>query len=270
MGLLFFASPSFAADEKQVMEYDVYAGGFHVVSADLTVDLTNKTNYMLRLAAYTHGVLARLAPWSGSFQSEGWYDQAKSFPQPRIHYSETNWKKENELTEFLYNRDGTFKEYRLTNNKEKGPQERPAELTQNTTDVLSATLKVMNRIAAGGACEGSDDIFDGKRRFKLIYANSRDVTLEKTRHNVYSGPATECNIEVKPVAGKWREKPRGWLSIQEQGRQKGTMPTIWFAQMAEGEPAVPVRIRVKTDYGTLFMHLTGYTGAGETLKLGGK
>jgi hypothetical protein len=45
------------------------------------------------------------------------------------------------------------------------------------------------------------------------------------------------------------------------------MPTIWLAQMAPGEPAVPVKIRVKTEYGTLFMHLTGYKGAGKSLQL---
>ena len=86
------------------------------------------------------------------------------------------------------------------------------------------------------------------------------------RH-VPGGPAVACTVEVKPIAGKWHEKPRGWMSIQEQGREKGTMPTVWFAQMAAGEPAVPVKIRVKTEYGALFMHLTSYQGAGHTLKI---
>lgn len=57
------------------------------------------------------------------------------------------------------------------------------------------------------------------------------------------------------------------MSIQEQGRERSTMPTIWFAKMAEGEPAVPVKIRVKTEYGALIMHLTHYKGAGKTLDL---
>src|SRR5690606_16221834 len=156
---------------------------------------------------------------------------------------------------------------RVTNEKEKGPQPREAELTQGTTDVLSATLKVMNNIAQGGECKGSDEIFDGKRRYEIIYGNSKEVVLDKTDYNVYSGPAKECTVEVETIAGKWHEQPRGWMSIQEQRRERGKMPTIWFAQMAEGEPAVPVKIRVKTDYGTLFMHLTGYNGAGTALKL---
>ncbi len=257
------------ADAKQLMKYDVYAGGFHVVSSDLTVDFAKKTDYLLRLGAKTHGFLGDLAPWVGVFQTEGWYDAKKDFPQPRIHFSDTTFREDKELTEFFYNKDGSFKEYRVTNNEKDKPKDPPPtdDLTQGTTDVLTATSKVMQHIAQGGKCEGWDDIFDGKRRYKIIFGNSQQVDLKQSDYNVYVGPATECTIEVKPVAGKWHEKPRGWMSIQEQGRERGTMPTIWFAQMAPGEPAVPVKIRVKTEFGTLFMHLTHYSGQGKTITL---
>ncbi len=249
------------------MEYDVYAGGLHVVSADLDINLSKKNRYDLKLGAYTHGMLAKLAPWNGTFETHGWYDSKKQFPQPEIHFSKTQWRDEIELTEFLYNRDGSFKEYRLTNDDKKGVQPADPNLSGNTTDVLSATLKVMTKIAGGGKCEGSDEIFDGDRRYILHYAHTQKTELKASGLNVYSGPATECTIEVKPKGGKWHKKPRGWMSIQEQGRERGMMPTIWFAQMAEGEPAVPVKIRVKTEYGALMMHLTGYQGGGKTLAI---
>lgn len=256
-----------AADARQEMTYDVYAGGFHVVSADLTVDLAKKTNYLLRLAASTHGMLGKLAPWTGIFETRGWYDQKKDVPAPELHFSDTTFRDERELTEFFYNKNGTFKEFRKTNEEQKGHEDVPPELSDGTTDVLSATLSVMTKIAQSGECAARDEIFDGSRRYALIYGNSEETTVPPSDLNVYSGPATQCTVEVKPIAGKWHEKPRGWMSIQEQGRERGTMPTVWFAQMAEGEPAVPVKIRVKTAYGTLFMHLTGYNGAGKALKL---
>jgi len=255
------------ATDTQIMKYDVYAGGFHVVEANLDVDLAAKTQYNLKLSAATRGMFADLAPWHGTFQTKGWYDTKQSLPQPEIHFSDTTWRDENELTEFFYNKDGSFKEYRITNEKEKGHKDPEPGLPDNTTDVLSSTLKVMNKVASTGQCEGTDKIFDGARSYNLIFHHEQQVELKGNEYNVYSGPATECTIEVKPIAGKWHSKPRGWMSIQEQGRERGTMPTIWLAQMAPGEPAVPVKIRVKTEYGTLFMHLTGYKGGGRTLKL---
>ncbi len=249
------------------MDYDVYAGGFHVVSSHLTVDTAKKNRYYLQLAAYTHGMLAKLAPWKGIFQSEGWYDAKTKTAIAEKHFSDTTWRTEKEINEFFYNKNRTFKGYRITDKKGARDEEKDKSLTDGTTDVLTSTLAVMNRVADGGKCEGRDEIFDGDRRYALVFHPVGEVELKKSDLNVYAGPATECTVEVKPIAGKWHDKPRGWMSIQEQGRAKGTMPTIWLAKMADGAPAVPVRIRVKTDYGTLFMHLTGYKGAGQTLAL---
>ena len=249
------------------MRYDVYAGGFQVVSADLTIDLSKKTTYMLRLGANTHGLLGKLAPWKGVFETQGWYDAKKNIGNPRIHYSDTTFRDENELTQFFYNRNGTFKEYRLFNEDKKGAQPPKPELSDNTTDVLTSTLAVMNNVAQTGKCEGESRIFDGSRSYNLIFRHLQDIVLKGGDYNVYDGPAVECTVEVAPIAGRWHEKPRGWMSIQEQGREKGTMPTVWFARLGEGQTFVPVKIRVKTDSGTLFMHMTQYDGPGKSLKL---
>ena len=114
---------------------------------------------------------------------------------------------------------------------------------------------------------GSTEIFDGKRRFKLTFAHQGTVQLAKSKYNLYNGPAVECSVEVEPIAGKWYDKPRGWISIQEQGRERGKIPTVWFAQMDEGQTAVPVKVRVKTAYGTLFMHVTEYNGPNKRLSI---
>src|SRR5690606_11504706 len=109
-----------------------------------------------------------------------------------------------------------------------------------------------------GKCEGRNEVFDGKRRFTLLFKHSADEMLESSRYNDYQGPAARCEVEVQPVAGEWHKEPRGWMSIQEQGREKGALPTVWMAKIDENSPAVPVKIRVKTEYGVLFMLLVNY------------
>lgn len=250
------------------MKYKVYGGGLPVVSADLIVDTSRKPRYFLQLSAYTHGMLAKLAPWKGTFETKGWYDAKQGVGQPELHASKAQWRDELETKEYRYNKNGSFKEYRVTDDKNDGRvKDVDPALTQGTTDALSATLEVMNTITRTGKCEGAEDVFDGSRRFKQIFTDKGEVELKGNALNLYTGKARECTVEIKPIAGKWHAKPRGWMSIQEQGRAKGTMPTIWFATLAEGQPAVPVKIRVKTGYGTLFMHLTHYKGGEKTLKL---
>ena len=249
-------------NNQQKMQYDVYAGGIHALKANLDMNLSEKNRYDISLAAQTFGLLGKLAPWQGVFKTHGWKDLQAN--KPELHQSVAIWRDEEEIKKYRYKKDGSFNGYSVKDNENDGSiQKIDDELTQGTTDVLTATLNTMNIIAAKNKCEGSSEIFDGKRRFKLVFKQKKEVQLEASKYNVYAGSAIECAVEVQPVAGKWREKPRGWMSIQEQGRERGTMPTVWFAQMKEGHPAVPVKVRVKTNYGTLFMHMTKYH-AGET------
>ena len=251
-----------ASKDLQSMTYEVYAGGINAVSATLDVGKAeDKGDYRLELTAETKGLLGRLAPWSGSFETEGFLEK-NGKEMPEIHRSTATWQGEEEVKEYYYGKDGTFKGYYV---KEENRDEKimPDEaLTKGTIDVLTATLYVMDSVAKNGKCEGESEVFDGRRRFKLVFNHEADEMLEATRYNAYSGMAARCVVEVEPVAGAWHKKPRGWLSIQEQGRQKGSLPTVWMAKVSEDGPAVPVKLRVKTDYGTLFMHLIKYSNDG--------
>lgn len=246
------------AKSPDVMTYDVYAGGIHAVEASLTMDL-NKSKYHVALDSATRGFLASLAPWSGVFETKGW--TLGNNRRPELHRSVATWRKEVETTDYYYGRDGSFKGFKkITAGKDETPDEIDPSLTKDTTDMLTATLAEMDRLAAGKGCGGESEIFDGERRFKLTFKPAGDEVLKKTEYNVYAGPAKLCTALVEPKGGKWHKKPRGWMSIQEQGRAKGSLPTVWFAQLSKNGPAVPVKVRVKTDYGTLFMHLTSYNG----------
>ena len=138
-------------------------------------------------------------------------------------------------------------------------------LSEQTTDVMSAAFSMMQAIPKNGKCEGSSEVFDGKRRFKLVFANEGEVELKPSRYNIYAGKAVKCEVRVTPAGGKWREKPRGWMTIQEQGQQNGKLPTLWMAQLAEGQPAVPVKALLRSNFGAMVMHMTRYDNDGKAL-----
>ncbi|NQZ13770.1 MAG: DUF3108 domain-containing protein [Alphaproteobacteria bacterium] len=248
------------------MNYSVYAGGIHALNATLDIDLTKKERFSVELFAKTYGLLGKLAPWFGTFETHGWFNKGKA--RPELHQSSTTWKDELEVKKYQYNKDGSFKEYSIKDDSNNGsPREVDSKLTDQTTDILSATLEMMAHVASGQECEGTSEIFDGKRRYRLIFDHKKQLTLEKSRYNIYEGAAVKCTVKVEPIAGRWHKKPRGWFAIQEQGKKKGSMPTIWLASVNEGEPAIPVKVRAKTQYGTFFLHLIGYEGQGMQLAL---
>ena len=245
----------------QTLTYSVYAGGLNVVTAKIDLDDSAPGRYRVTLSAWTQGLLGKLVPWKGSFETEGWRlkDGAET---PEIYKSSSVWHKKEEIKQFTYGRDGKFVGFKKTEaGKDTTPKTFDKKLADGTTDSLTATLLVMDKVGRGEKCEGSKDVFDGLRRFKLAFHDDGDENLDKTNYNVYAGAAARCTVEVTPDGGLWHEKPRGWLSIQEQGRQKGSLPAVWMAKIGKNGPALPVKIRVVTDYGTLFMQLSDYQTA---------
>lgn len=240
------------------MVYEVYAGGIHAVQARLDIDTRLDGHYDLVLTAKTRGFLGSIVPWEGKFESHGWVLDGNEY-RPELHKSTTAAGDEGEIKEYSYTRDRKFISL-ITTEQGKSPVQKDLEeaLTQGTTDALTATLQVLQTVANGQPCAGSSEVFDGERRFEQIFRDQGTAQLENSKYNIFRGAAAECTVEIIPVSGKWHAKPRGWLSIQEQGRAKGTMPTVWMAKLDVKGPAVPVKIRVKTDYGVLFMHLAEY------------
>lgn len=250
----------------QSMTYELYAGGINAVQAELDVAYEEKDHYRMELSAVTKGFLGNLVPWRGSFETHGWRLKDGE-DRPEQHKSIAIWKEEEDIKEYNYGRDGSFKGLSVIEaGEDRTPKSLDDELVQGTTDAMTAALKVMQTVAEGNPCEGSDEVFDGSRRFKLVFRHEADDMLTPTSYNVYEGRAARCIVEVVPITGAWHEKPRGWLSIQEQGRDKGSLPTVWLAKIDEDGPAVPVKMRVKTDYGTLFMHLVEYKNGKKIIK----
>lgn len=213
-------------------------------------------NYEISLNAYTRGWLGKLVPWSGTFHSHGWIGDAQTPFIPKLHKSTATWKKETDITEYTYGKNGFEGLFITDHGKERRKEEVDKELTQNTTDVLSATMQALALVTVGDDCSSSNDIFDGKRRFRMVFDKEKDDVLHPTQYGVYTGPAQKCSVEIIPDGGAWHKKPRGWLSIQEQGKQKNALPAIWFAKLDEDSAAVPVRIEIHTDYGAMLMHLS--------------
>lgn len=254
----FIAGSAPAWATEQTMTYEVYAGGIHAVQAQLTLkEDAAQGVYNIVLSAKTRGFLGRLAPWHGTFESHG--KIVDNVFKPLLHRSTTTWKDEEEVKSYQYKPDGRFDKLVIKDHDKPERIEKPdLALIDQTTDALTATLSALKHMSNGQSCDYSADVFDGKRRYAQTFTAQKNDVMTESRYNAYVGDAQICNVEIEPKGGAWHKKPRGWMSIQEQGRKQGTMPSVWMARMQTGLPAIPVKIRVKTDYGTLFMHMSEY------------
>lgn len=233
--------------------YVMHAGNLHAVDIDGHFNANNK-NYTLSMVAKTVGMLGRLAPWEGDLSTKG--TRNKNTFIPRAHVFASTWRGETERTTFKYSNTGTFEAAEIINEdgtKTDDPVD-PA-LTKGTTDMLTSLAIMLAHYSRTGNCTIDVPSFDGKRKFFMRFADKGDGTLRPHPYSAFSGKARACTIEIVPIAGHWREKPRGWMSIQEQSEKKGRAPTLWIASPLEGAPVIPVRFDVLTKFGPIIMRL---------------
>src|SRR5687768_13184322 len=107
-GLLAIAAPAAAGYEKTSLKYDideprklgltydVYAGGFKALRAQLGLDL-DVNAYDMELAAQTQGFIGDLFPWSATYSTSGHAEDGELIPT--LYTSKSSWRKKVKFTE---------------------------------------------------------------------------------------------------------------------------------------------------------------------------
>lgn len=254
--LLLSLTPLSAKAQDFTATYGIYTGGFHVVDLVATFK-GDESSYDMSMSAKTIGLLGRLAPWGGDLETSGFYTQDAQ-PKPIDHSFASTWKGQVETTIFTYDEQGEFtgKAYIDEDGNESTDQYDP-DLSAGTIDMLSALHQSLLNSRDHGKCDDSIPSFDGKRRYNMVFTSQGEGEIRKNRYSIYQGAAEICSIEIDPDGGLWREKPRGWMSLQGQAKGKGQLPRLWYADIDGYDMPIPVKFMIKTDYGTMLMHLRG-------------
>lgn len=106
-------------------------------------------------------------------------------------------------------------------------------------DTLDPTMALVSRVLRGGTappCEGSDAIYDGRRRYNMHFTPLGAETLAPHNRTSFSGVAFKCMVKLEPVAGYSRKYMAEWSEKDEQ-------PTyIWLAQPPGFDVWLPVQM----------------------------
>jgi len=238
------------ASEPLKVAYGLYASGFNVVDIEGTYAINDDT-YDLTMDLKTRGMLGKFAPWSGVIKSNGMNKGAQS--TPLAHSFSSTWRGETEKTSLTFDKSGALKSM-VIDGKTSMPS---ADIYKDKpADMLSAMFRAMNN----PTCEGKQPAFDKKRRFDMVFKSKGVDVMEQSKYSIFKGEAEICEVEIVSVAGKWREQPRGWMSIQGQAKDNGQLPRLWFGKIRDDMPPIPVRFLIKTNYGAMIMHLKSIGG----------
>lgn len=244
------------------VDYAVYTSGIKALDASIAI-LERPGYYETDVRAKIRSGLYKILPWEGRFFSRGVTDNDDTQWRPRYHQATSTWKGDTDTDILEYDRHGVLiraeeREEKKTSDKTSGKTTaRPipdegTEALDMMTALLGSFRAPMNRV-----CNGDNKrIFDGKRVFDLSLTRLRTENLTASRYSNYDGPAVICSIEILPVAG-FREKKRGYFALQQQAKENGQLPKIWLGQLNGYPTPLPVKMLIKSNYGSVVMHYRG-------------
>lgn len=155
-------------------------------------------------------------------------------PVRYITDSDGTWSKR--VTRMSWGADGLPVAEVFPPNDEDDREEVPDLLKRDTLD---PTMALVSRVLRGGVtppCDGSDAIYDGRRRYNMHFTPLGPETLKAHNRTTFSGMAFKCAVKLEPVAGYSRKYMAEWSEKDEQ-------PTlIWLAQPPGFDVWLPVQM----------------------------
>lgn len=250
-GLAVLAAPALAETPRINASYDVYFGGLHILAAEAEFE-PGESRYTATARSRTQGLLAVFFDWRGQTRSEGRFVDRRAIPSR--HRNAGVRGGETREVEITYDAEGAVTAARVT------PPPDPDEVTDlpegaevGTVDPLSVIAELMRAVALGQTCGGTYAVFDGRRRYDLTVKDQGTATLPPTDYSIYSGPAMVCGVEYELLGGERKQKSRYAKTARDR--------VVYVARPDPALPAIPVGLKIETDFGTLMAHLTGIESA---------
>lgn len=251
-----------AKTDAFTLHYAMYAGGFQAMTIrmDFTFAADNTDpSYSSILHAKPYGILGHFLPWAGDYSVTGiTYD--KLF-YPQSHIKQSQWREDRDQYIMTYRNRVLASVQKIETEDGKTTTEDMVlnpEMIADSVDIMTAAIRVMQRLDQGQDCNSSSIVFDGKRRFRLDFTAQSNEDLTASRYNIFTGPTFLCQVEMIPLKG-YGKKPRGYYKIQEAARKRGQLPQIWFGKIGPDQHPIPVKMLVRSEYGAIFVHLQKIT-----------
>jgi Protein of unknown function (DUF3108) len=228
------------------LAYTAYLGGVAFGAMAFDVALAEDA-YALGFRMRTEGFLGWLLPWSQSVRASG---EVAGGLRPRWLRSDGLWRGRARHIEIVFAPEGATVASAdpAIDSEDRDPV--PLEATRGATDLMSAIVEVARGLDQGLLCDRRVPVFDGRRRYDVLFAHGGPETLPQSAYAPIAGEATRCSFQFELIAGGLRTASGTRLVAPD------AVSRVWFKRVGHDLPPIPVRLETDTNFGTLVIHLT--------------
>ena len=234
------------------LDYRIHVGGVAVLDARAELTLTGG-RYSVKVNAATDGFLGRMFPWETQSLSVGMVRPDGVAP---IRHTQSGVLRGSPRTVTLdYGPDGGVRAQVSPPPEEEDRDPVPEALSRQTRDPLSGVVEMLLAGLHGEGCRRTVPIYDGRRRYDMIFADLGMTMIGESRHSVFSGAARHCQVSYRPVAG-YERRPRQSFWQRGGSREERPPVDVWIASLEGTGPPLPVRLETDSGFGGVVVHLT--------------
>jgi hypothetical protein len=235
------------------LDYKIFIGGLEALSATATI-ASGSDRYEVEIQATTAGAIGKIMPWVVKVSSRG--NVTNDVLQPVEHTQNNNFQGKDRSVTLSYDGHGGFLSRTVKPDANDDQRDEvSADLTRDTLDVVSGVLQGLRTVDRTGSCNSKVPVFDGRRRFDLVFSDEGHETLEASSVAAYSGDALKCSVKVEPVAGFWRKNQKKFFSRRVNGEDQVVPIEVYVARVGTAKTEVPVRIESTSPFGPLVLNL---------------
>ena len=245
--MLFWATTATAENLK--LTHTVYLGGLYLGSIDTEVS-QGERQYLISSAAMSNKRMSWMLKWTAKAMSKG--QAVDGQIKPDLHGYVSQWRDKKSGASIRYDAAGKV-DYDIVGkarvNTAKYTPLDPGTLP-GSLDPLSMVLSAVVQFEQTGTCSGLYPVFDGRRRYDVALSDAGMRRFKQSAYSVFAGDAHGCQFEVIEKGGFQREKN---YEIEDPSDL-----VVWVAAPVAGGRPVPVRMQVKTPFGSAELHLDQY------------
>lgn len=205
-------------------DFTVILGPFNASRTSFTYNLAPES-YQIESTVRTAGVFDNLYPFRADYMTSGSINNGKL--QTRRYYYRSKSRFNRRSKELVYDDNG-IPVYRIStkNDKEKKVAIEPSSEHNGTTDLQTVFAELSKQYNEVKFCDSRMQVFDGKRRFDVIFKDEGQEELTANQYSQLSGQASKCSMYIDKLNSKdddllWEltsERPIYFWILEQQGR----------------------------------------------------
>ncbi len=249
--MLFLLAVAPAAQAMTVThDFAVRLGVFDASRTRFSYSLTTK-DYSVRSTVATNGLFDTLYPFKAEYATTG--KIKKDGLETASYKYKSRSRFNSRRKELVYNNRGE-PIYRISakNDKEKKVEIEQRADSKDTTDLQTVMAKLALQYNQLKFCAARMQVFDGKRRYDVIFKDEGQDTLPATEKSPFSGTAAKCSMYIDKLGEKGDDLL--WDLTKDR--------PIYFWIMEETNSKAPFIAKIKIDdtpLGELEVHTTNIT-----------